>query len=308
MDILNDISIFAAVVQQGGFSHAAKYLGLSNGLISRRISQLEAKLGVTLIKRTTRQLHLTREGELLEEYAQRIQKEIDEVLCLIQTSAQKPRGNIRISAPVYFGRNYLTPIIMKFLNNFNEITIDLVLDNKQVDPIKEHMDLVIRGAGYLDKSKLKNSGLKSKLLAEEKVGLYANQDYLTKYGYPKSPNDLLNGIIVGYANNKIIPNQEIWEYTYKNKNDSMVLKPVFSSNDIASNLAACIAGYGIGRFTELNARIAIQNKQLLSILSEYDWGHYYLFAIYTNQVALPKRVRLLLDFISMHMNNITHLT
>src|SRR3990167_1235764 len=120
MGILDDTAIFVAVIQQGGFSHAAKYLGLSNGLISRRIAKLETELGVTLLKRTTRQLHLTPEGELLWQHAQRIQQELDAAVSLIQASAKKPKGTIRISAPLYFGRHYLTPIIMKFLSDFND--------------------------------------------------------------------------------------------------------------------------------------------------------------------------------------------
>src|SRR5690606_7359530 len=80
--------IFVAVVQQGGFSHAARHLGLSNGLISRRIAQLESDLGVTLIKRTIRELHLTPEGELFWQHAQRIQQELDSAVSLIQSSAK----------------------------------------------------------------------------------------------------------------------------------------------------------------------------------------------------------------------------
>src|SRR5690349_21300639 len=104
MSILDDTAIFAAIVQQGGFSRAAKHLGLSNGLISRRIAQLEARLGVSLLKRTTRQLHLTPEGELFWQHAQRIQQELDSALCLIQSYAEKPKGDIRLSAPPFFGK------------------------------------------------------------------------------------------------------------------------------------------------------------------------------------------------------------
>ena len=118
MGILDDTAIFVAVIQQGGFSHAAKHLGLSNGLISRRIAELETELGTTLIKRTTRQLHLTPEGELFWQHAQRIQQELDTAISLIHSSTKKPKGSIRVSAPFYFGRHYLTPIIMKFLNVF----------------------------------------------------------------------------------------------------------------------------------------------------------------------------------------------
>src|SRR3990167_2183108 len=127
MGILDDTAIFAAVIQQGGFSHAARHMGLSNGMISRRIAQLETDLGVTLLKRTTRQIQLTPEGEIFWQHAQRIQQEMDAAVGLIQSSAKKPKGLIRVSAPLYFGRHYLTPVLIKFLENFADININLML-------------------------------------------------------------------------------------------------------------------------------------------------------------------------------------
>src|SRR5690242_19937064 len=135
MGLLDDTAIFTAIIQQGGFSHAARHLGLSNGLISRRIRDLEATLGVTLIKRTTRSFQLTPEGELFWQHAQRIQQEFDSAISLIQSSTKKPKGTIRLSAPQYFGRHYLMPILMKFMADFPDIKIELDLSNRQIDPL-----------------------------------------------------------------------------------------------------------------------------------------------------------------------------
>ena len=125
MGILDDTTLFAAIVQQGGFSRAAKQLGLSNGLISRRIAQLESELGVTLLKRTTRQIQLTPEGELFWQHAQRIQQEINSALSLIHASAKKPSGTIRLSAPVNVGQTLLMPIILLFMKKYPDIHINL---------------------------------------------------------------------------------------------------------------------------------------------------------------------------------------
>lgn len=303
MGLLDDTSIFAAVIQFGGFSHAAKQLGLSNGLISRRIAQLETKLGVTLIKRTTRQFQLTPEGEMLWQHAQRIQQELDTAVTLINAAAKKPKGIIRISAPFYFGRHYLTPIIMKFLNNFNDIELDLILSNQLLDPIKEQLDLVIRGAGYLDESSLKDSNLKMKLLIREKIALYASTTYLQKFGEPKNAVELLNHKIISYSGTKKRLEHERWKYNYKNKANEIILDPKFRSNDIESALIACITGYGVGKFTELNVKDALQKKQLRPVLHDYEWGQYNLYAIYSQQQALPQRTRLLLEFINAHTKN-----
>lgn len=303
MGMLDDTAIFAAIIQQGGFSHAAKYLNLSNGLISRRIAQLESTLGVSLIKRTTRQLILTPEGEVFWQHAQRIQQELDAALAFMQTSANKPKGTIRVSAPVYFGRHYLTPIIMKFLREFDGIKINLILNNHVVDPIKENIDIAIRGTGYLDKSPLKDSSLHMKLLFKEKIKIYANSGYLQKKGEPKKTDDLSNHTIISYSNSNHLHDHEQWNYTYKNKNGSITLIPKFNCNDIESSLIACSSGYGIGRFTDLNVKNLLQKKLIQPILKEYDWGEYQLFAVYSHQKALPKRSRLLLEFIYGHMQN-----
>lgn len=300
MSILEDTSIFSAIVQQGGFSHAAKYLGLSNGLISRRITNLEKKLGVTLIKRTTRQFYLTPEGELFLQHAQRIQQELNSALSLIHASAKKPKGTIYISAPPYFGRHYLAPIIIKFLDTFNEINISLILTGQQLNPINEELDLVIRGIGYLNTAKFKDSRIKAKLLVKEKNGLYASQSYLLKYGEPKAPRDLTNHAIINYMNTNRAQKHVTFTYHYKGKKSSIVLPTKFNSNDIETNLMECIAGHGIGKFTQLNVKTALQ-QQLQPVLSEYDWGAYHLYAIYSQQQALPRRTRLLLDFISTHL-------
>ena len=303
MGILDDTAIFVAVVQQGGFSHAARYLGLSNGLISRRIAQLEADLGVTLIKRTTRQLHLTTEGELFWRHAQRIQQELDSAVSLIQSSAKKPTGTIRVSAPLYFGRHYLTPIIVKFLHDFSNIKIDLILSNQMLDPVKMQLDLVIRGAGYLEDTKLQDSSLQMKLLLQEKIGLYASPAYLQKHGKPGDCNELKNHAIINYASSNRLPEHEKWIYQRKGKSNFVTVTPKFNVNDIESSLIACIAGYGIGKFTDLNVRNAIQQQQLQPILTQFDWGSYHLYAIYPHQQALPKRTRLLLDFIQAYTRN-----
>lgn len=305
MGLLDDSAIFAAIIQQGGFSHAAKYLNLSNGLISRRIAQLESTLGVSLIKRTTRQLTLTPEGEVFWQHAQRIQQELQSALTFMQASSNKPKGTIRVSAPLYFGRHYLTPIIMKFLNEFDGIKINLILNNHIVDPIKENMDLVIRGTGYVSQLPLKDSSLHVKLLFKEKIRLYASSAYLQNKGEPKKAEDLSNHTIISYSNTNHLHSQEKWPYSDKKNNGSATLIPKFNCNDIESSLIACASGYGIGRFTDLNVKSLLQQKLLQPILNEYDWGEYQLFAAYSHQKALPKRSRLLLEFIYNHMQNFT---
>lgn len=305
MGLLDDTAIFAAIIQHGGFSHAARQLGLSNGMISRRIAQLESDLGVTLLKRTTRQIQLTPEGEIFWQHAQRIQQEMDAAVSMIQASAKKPRGMIRVSAPLYFGRHYITPIIIKFLENFSDIQVILILGNQRVDPVKEQIDLVIRGSGYVDDSGFRDSNLQMKLLLNEKIGLYVSPMYLAKNGEPAVVTDLNKHTMISYADGRQLAEIEKWKYSHDDEDGIIHVIPKFNCNDIESGLIACASGYGIGRFTELNVKSMRQGKQLRPILTEYDWGSYHLYAIYPQQKSLPKRTRLLLDFIVSHTQNMT---
>jgi LysR family transcriptional activator of dmlA len=304
MSILDDTAIFIAVIQQGGFCHAAKHLGFSNGLITRRIAQLEKKLGVTLIKRTTRQIQLTPEGTLFWQHAQRIQQEMDSAVCSIQSYAQKPKGRIRISAAPYFGRHYLTPILTQFLINFTDIKIDLILDDQQLDPIKSQLDLIIRSAGISTSSQPADSNLQMKILLKDKIYLYASPNYIAKHGAPENPNELLSHTTISYSDSKTMSEENQWQYTHKDNQYIVKLKPPFNVNDIGSALTAAATGFGIGRFNSLVAKVALEQNQLVPVLKSYDWGTYSLYALYPHQEALPKRTRLLLDYISAHTKNL----
>lgn len=297
MSILNDALIFVAVIEHGGFSHAAKSLGLSNGLVSRRISCLEAELGVSLIKRTTRRFQLTPEGELFWQYAQTIQQETNAAIQSIRDYAGKPWGIIRISAPNYLGRHYLTPIIIEFLTQYPDIQVDLELSNQRHDLIKERLDLVIRGSGFIEESFSAVDHLRGKLLLKDKIGLYASPEYLQKKGKPTTLEELAQHIIISSEDSKKPSAGIRWNYYQGDQQHALLLQATFNSSDIESSLIACIKGFGIGKFTRYTTKHAMQNQQLVPIMENYDWGQHHLYGVYSNQQKLPQRTRLLLDFI-----------
>lgn len=299
MGILDDTAIFVAVIQQGGFSHAAKHLGLSNGMVSRRISQLEADLGVTLLKRTTRQIQLTSEGEVFWRHAQRIQQEMDAAVSVIQSSRDKPKGSVRISAPTFFGAHYLLPMLDSFAQSYPAIEVDLLLSNDQVDPVRQQVDFVLRGSGYLDTNGLQDSSMRMKLLLEESIHLYASKHYLQEFGEPQSVADLSAHKIIGTSATDKSGGKEKWPY---GKREEVTLQPVFRCNDVAARLRACAAGMGIAKFTDLNVQSGADD--LRQVLRNEKWGTYYLYAMYPQQKTLPRRTRLLLDYIATHTQNL----
>lgn len=197
------------------------------------------------------------------------------------------------------------PIIIKFMHNFSNIHVDVLLSDIYLDPMKENIDLLIRGAGYFEKE-LKDSSMKTKLLLKQKIRMFASVDYLGKFGEPRTAQELTHHSILGHLHEARHHEDEVWTYRDKGKSLSIKLKPKFHSNDVESRMAACLGGHGIGKFTDL-VYISEQTQSqapLKSILQQYDWGNFQLYAIYSQQHALPKRTRLLLDFISAHTQNI----
>ncbi len=297
MSLLNDTAIFATIVAEGSFSRAAAKLGLSNGLVSRRMATLEASLGVTLLKRTTRQFQLTPEGEMFWQHAKRIQQEFDTAISVIHSLADKPKGSLRVSAPPYFGRHYLMPMLKRFLENFDGIHIELIITDIFQDPIKENIDLIIRSAGYLEPN-LKDSLLRSKWIYKSELKLYASPEYLIKHGAPTTPADLHQHAIVGYVPQDKPSSEEAWAYQHKNKEETLTLKTAFNCNDTDSRIYACKAGLGIAKFLELVHLNQSDKKSMQVVLPDYHWGENNFYLIYPNQQALPKRTRLLMDFLT----------
>lgn len=299
MGLLDDTAIFTAIVEQGGFSHAAKYLGLSNGLISRRIAKLEKQLAVTLFIRTTRQIQLTIEGELFWQHSKRIQKEMESALALIRMRSDAPKGEIKISAPLFFGKQVIMPICAKFLKIFKEISLDINLTNAQLDPIKDKIDLIIRGAGYLSPATLKDSSFRERLLIAQKIGLYASPEYLNQYGIPKNVTELARYHLINYIDDHT-STEASWLYQCQGKKAAIKIKPALKCNEMGGVLSACISGFGIGKFTDLAVQYAVKEKALVPLLTQYEWGHFNVYAIYA-PAQLPKRTRLLLDFMQSQL-------
>lgn len=293
MGVLDDAAIFAAVIEHGGFSHAAKMLGFSNGMVSRRIAQLEKNLGVSLLNRTTRQLQLTAEGEIFLTHVQRMKLEYQCAIEAITDTSLK--GCIKVSAPPYLGRNYLTPIFLKFLNQYPDIKIELIISDNKFDVVKEKFDIAFRGAGFMRLGmNLEDSSLRMKVIYKEKIGLYASSKYLKKYGEPKNVSDLASHHLIDLSNSR---KTNEWNYETKNKLHKINITPKLSTNDIEANLYACEQGFGISKFNELTVRKSLQSKLLTSVLGNYNWGAYHLYAVYPQQIKLPLRTRILLDFI-----------
>jgi DNA-binding transcriptional LysR family regulator len=262
MDNFGRIAIFIEVSKQQSFSKAAKKLGITGPAASKQITNLEKKLGIKLLNRTTRVVTLTDEGQLFYEKARFALEEIKNAAEQIQEAKLKPQGVLKINSPHSFGNMHLLPIISGFAKKYPEVNIEVTFDDRIVDVITEGYDLVIRIAPMLD------SSLISKALMDCPIYLVATKEYIKKFGMPQKPKDLKNHKIIAYTNQG-----EFSEWRYKDINGkvgSVKCYGAFRSNTAEMMLQATLDGLGIAILPIFAISSYLQSKQLVRILPEYE--------------------------------------
>lgn len=293
-----NVETLAAVVECNGFSHAAKYLGISPALVSRRIHNLEEVLGVVLLTRTTRKFELTGEGVLLYQHAKKVILDKQTTLLAIEALSSKAAGVLKMSAPLNFGRQYIASALSEFMKIYPKIEIELVLSNQRVDIIKENFDLVIRGAGYFDDKLLTETSFIAKKLLSSPIILCASPDFLQRHKVIQLPDDITNlaGINFEPSLTASNPAKMIWKGDYESDPVELRLTKQFSCNDIDTAIKMAIEGNGIAKVPEINIKSELQNRALQKILPALNLGEYSIYAAFPQRV-LPQRTRLLLDFL-----------
>src|SRR6185436_12871823 len=183
-DAFQEMAVFTKVVGAGSLSAAARELGLSPAMISRKLAALEARLGVRLINRTTRSLRLTDEGASYHESCARVLAEIDEAEAAVSAGSVEPQGALKVAMPASFGHQYLAPLIPEFTTRYPKVQIALSLSDRNVNLFEEGFDLAIRIA------ELQDSSLAARRLAPNRRIVVASPAYLARHGTPRTPRDL----------------------------------------------------------------------------------------------------------------------
>jgi len=292
-----DAEIFAAVIDHNGFSHAAKYVGISAALVSRRVDALEKQLGVTLLTRSTRKFELTAEGVVLYQHAKKMMLDKQTTLLAIETLSSQPAGLLKISAPMNFGRQHVAAALCEFMRIYPEIEIDLRLSNEHVDMINDKFDLVIRGAGYMNHAALAENNLIAKKLLSSPIILCASADFLRRNKPIQTINDAqgLLGIDFNPASPELPSSYMVCKTQGQPQEIDLKLKKKFSCNDLDTIIKMACEGNGIAKVAEINVRNELKTKTLIQLLPSIDLGEYNLFALYP-QRTLPQRTRKLLEF------------
>src|SRR5574339_194709 len=183
-DALQEITVFAKIVGTGSLSAAARDLGMSPALVSRRLAALEARLGVRLVNRTTRTLHLTVEGARYYESCTRVLAEIEDANAEVSKGRVEPQGALKVALPASFGHQHVAPLIVQFAERYPKVELALSLSDRRVSVVDEGFDVAITIAH------LEDSSLAARKLAPNRRVVCASPAYLRRHGAPRTPEDL----------------------------------------------------------------------------------------------------------------------
>ena len=293
MNILDGIEEFVLVIEKGTFSSAAKVLGVSTSHVSRQINLLEERLGVQLIKRSTRSMNLTETGEVYFQNCSEIVEKLRSTNEQITGEIMKPRGLIRITAARGFPEIHIVPLLVDFMSEYPDIQVDLDFNKHLVDMIQEGYDLAIR-YGYL-----KDSSLIARKLTERKLSICGSPDYFEKHGIPMTPSDLKQ-------HNCLVGNSPYWRLRVPGgiRNISVSGNWRCSDSGYALASAAC-KGLGLVYLSTFYINEPVEKGLLVPVLQDFIVDDVATWLVYPNKRYLPNRVRLLINFLTSHFEKTT---
>jgi DNA-binding transcriptional LysR family regulator len=290
MDKFSEIQTFVNVVETGSLSAAADRMAVAKSAVSRRLAELESRLGVQLLQRTTRRIKLTDSGRRFHESSRRILADLEESEFAIATEHATLNGVIRIAAPLSFGIHHLSPVLNNFQKAHPRVDLDLSLDDRQINLLEAGFDLGLRIG------KLEDSSLIARRLAPIRRIVLASPTYLQQHGEPRSPEDLKQHIGLTYTN---MPEGQLWQFTRPDGSLVSVRVPGhLKANNGEFLLNAAIDDLGVVVSTTFIACKAIEQGLLKPILCEFEPKPVSLYVIYPSQRHLPHRVRTLIDFLA----------
>lgn len=294
MDKLSAIRAFLLVVQTGSFSAAAREQGTTQATISKKVAALEEKMGVKLLFRTSRELSLTEVGQEYFHRCVSIVSELDEAESNARSQMERPTGELRISAPVVFGRTFIGPILAEFLQDYPELKVNLHLSDQHVDLIGERIDVAIRA------KQLEDSTLIARHLFDNPMVLVAAPSYLEKSDMLTKPEQLQTHNCILYSMHKTI---NIWHFDLGEQSLSIPVSGNCRCDNGDVILQLAIGGTGIAQLPIWMVHEFIESGQLVTVLDEYQVKPLPFNAVYPQNRYVPLKVRSFVNFIK---NKIEH--
>ena len=284
----SEMSVFVRVAQEGSFSAAARRLDLTPSAVSKQIGRLEERLGARLFNRTTRQISLTDVGQAFFARADRILGDLAEAERAVTDMAGNPRGLLRVSVPVAFGRMHLAPRLPSFLAANPEVQIDLTLNDRFADLVEEGFDLALRIGELAD------SSLIARKLAPNRRIAVAAESYLEAHGRPQRPPDLVDHNCLTYTYRA---QRHDWEFHGPQGREQVRVSGNLEANDAGALREALLAGLGIALLPLWLVGEDIRDGRLEVVLPDYPAPDSAIYAVYAPGRFLSPKVRRFVDFL-----------
>jgi DNA-binding transcriptional LysR family regulator len=286
MDRLQAMTTFVQIVEKGSLTTAADTLDTSLPSVVRTLASLERHLGVRLLNRTTRRIHLTDEGAQFLERCRTILSEVQEAEAALTSRQIEPQGRLKITAPVVFGRRYMTPIVNQFARRYPNVNIDLLLLDRLTNLVEEGLDVAVRVG------ELPDSALVAIPVGQARRVICASPDYLRRHGRPRAPQDVAAHRCVRFTS--VAPRDE-WHFRVGRRDVTIPIASVITCNQIDSALQACIDGLGLGMFFSYQVVSHREAGDLKYVLEEFETEPRPIQIIYPHSKLLSAKVRTFVD-------------
>jgi DNA-binding transcriptional LysR family regulator len=288
---LNDTLVFVKVVELGSFIAAARALRLPKTTVSRKVQDLEVRLGAQLLHRTTRKLGLTEAGNVYYEHSQRIARDLDEAESAVGQLQGGPRGWLRVTAPYSFGVNWIAPQLSVFFARHPEVRVELVLNNEPLDLIGKEIDLAVRFG------KLADSSLVARRLTVFRTQIYASPQYLAQHGEPLHPDDLVHHRALAMDMHGRNGNGFLWTLSDGRRATDYRIEPVLVGNDPASLRVALMTGEGLMLAADVMVRREAERGYVRRVLAGWTGPTAEVNAVFPRGQGKSPKVRAFVDFL-----------
>lgn len=283
MQDLNEMAIFAVVVGSGSFTKAAEKLKLPKSTVSRKVSQLERRVGVRLINRTTRNLKPTETGKIYHQHCLKMLEQAEEADRVVNNMQAEPSGLLRISTPLAFGTPFFVSTIKSFLDKYPKVNIEIVADNKPVDMLEEEIDIAFRIGTLSD------SSLVTRNLGTARLSLCASPEYLEKNGMPESIEDLHSHTCVSHP---IAP----WVFIRNGQEVQIEPNCRMIANDMEMLKNMAMEGMGIAAAPQILISDDVKQGRLVTLLPDTPFIERTFYLVYPSRKEPPSKVVAFTDF------------
>ncbi len=299
MDRLTGIQLFIRIIESGSFSKAAEELRITQPTATKHVAALEERLGARLLNRNTRGVSASEIGLLYYEKCKTIQREVEEADNLATLLQSRLGGTLRVSTSVGFGRRVATPLVLRFMREHADISIELSFDDRYVNLVEQGVDVALR------MGRLADSMLGSRYLGVNPWLIAAAPEYLALHGEPPTPNDLSDHACLVYSS---VQGDDRWQFSdAEGQAITVQVHGPLRSNNLSALLAGARAAHGVAVLPRYVAREALADGSIRQVLPGFTLPSQELHAVFPSPKLVPSKVRTFIDFLQASLADVNGL-